>query len=140
MTLEKFHFLVGETIMYCQIIEHDIKMIYAAMRKGDMKRNFEEIRKWTLGETIENLKNLDFKDGDAYISSEDYEFLFKMSEKRNHWCHCCYVDFVYEENFSESKIYEKECRALVNDNKKLSLVYRTLEEVRLQAMRDFNRM
>ena len=40
LTLDEFHFLLGQTIMYCQIIEGDIKHIYCAMRRGDIIDNF----------------------------------------------------------------------------------------------------
>ncbi len=44
MELNKFHFLVGQTIMYCQVIEHDVKRIYAAMRKGDYYENLKKLK------------------------------------------------------------------------------------------------
>ena len=28
MKLDDFHFMIGQTIMYCQVIEHDVKHIY----------------------------------------------------------------------------------------------------------------
>ena len=52
LTLDEFHFLLGQTIMYCQIIEGDIKHIYCAMRRGDMIEKFFLIghQQWSLGE------------------------------------------------------------------------------------------
>ena len=41
--LKEFHFLVGETLMFCQTVELDIKYIYAAMLKGDFDENYEEV-------------------------------------------------------------------------------------------------
>lgn len=38
-----FHKNVGELIMFCQCIEHDIKWIYAGMLKGDVDENFVEL-------------------------------------------------------------------------------------------------
>lgn len=87
MELREFHRMVGEIVMYCQVIEHDVKRIYAAMLKGDYYDNLEKIKKWTLGQTVQKLKELDFSDNDPYISANDYIFLKQMSEKRNHWCH-----------------------------------------------------
>ena len=55
--LHDFHSYVGETIMFCQCIEQDIKFIYAGMLEGDFDGNYEDIEKWTLGRTVKNCKN-----------------------------------------------------------------------------------
>ena len=38
--LDKFHILAGETIMECQRIEHDVKLIYAGMKNGNFDENY----------------------------------------------------------------------------------------------------
>ena len=142
MTLEDFHYTLGQTIMYCQIIENDVKLIYAAMFEGDMNETLAMIKnkKWTLGKTIVELKKLDFSDEEPYISATDYNYLKQMTEKRNHWCHEAYLQFVYDQSDLKSKEFEKECQKLQRDNERLSSVYKALEKVRLNAMRDFNRL
>ena len=62
-----------------------------------------------------------------------------MAHKRDYWCHKTYLQFVYNQSFLDSVEYEKECQKLQRDNEKLSAVYKALEKVRLNAMRDFNR-
>ena len=98
MTLDDFHFLIGQTIMYCQIIEHDAKRIYAAMRVGDFYENLQIIDKWTLGKTVTELKKLDFSGKESYISASDYNYLKQMTKKRNYWCHQTYQNFMYDYN------------------------------------------
>ena len=44
MDINYFHTKLGETLMYCQIIEHDIKFILAGMLKGDFDENFKKYR------------------------------------------------------------------------------------------------
>ena len=142
LSLDEFHLLLGQTIMYCQIIEGDIKHIYCAMRKGDIFENFFMIeqQKWTLGETLVELQKLDYSDNRPYLSLEDYDYLRKLTRKRNHWCHESYINFVYlGEDFASSKEYQKECRRLVEDNQTLAEVYKKLEQVRQRAMHDFKR-
>lgn len=142
LTLDEFHFLLGQTIMYCQIIEGDIKHIYCAMRRGDIIDNFFliEQQKWTLGETLVELQKLDYSDNRPYLSLDDYDYLRKLTRKRNHWCHEAYLNFVYlGDDFPSSKEYKKECRRLVDDNSTLADVYRKLEQVRIRAMYDFKR-
>lgn len=141
MTLENFHLMFGETIMFCQIIEHDVKMIYAAMCKGDMSNTLAMIndKKWTLGHSLKELKKLDFSDENPYLSAENYNFLSQMAQKRDYWCHETYLKFIYISSFENSKEYENECRKLQRDHQKLNSVYQTLEKIRIRAMKDFNR-
>ncbi|MDE6618532.1 MAG: hypothetical protein K2K13_05875 [Clostridiales bacterium] len=140
MDLNHFHLLVGQTIMYCQVIEHDVKRIYAAMHKGDYYNNLSRVEKWTLGKAVQELKALDFSDGDSYISASDYNFLKQMTEKRNHWCHESYQEFLYNKQFLQSKEYADECRKLKRDNERLSSVCNALEEVRIKAQKQFRNM
>ena len=69
MTLDNFHFMVGQTIMYCQVIEHDVKHIYAAMHVGDFYEDLDKIKKWSLGQTVQKLKELDFNSKSHYIGT-----------------------------------------------------------------------
>lgn len=140
MDLNEFHFLVGQTIMYCQVIEHDVKRIYAAMHKGDYYENLDKVEKWTLGKCVAELKELDFSDGDSYISASDYNFLKQMTEKRNHLCHQTYQNFLYNKQFLQSREYADECRKLQRDNERLSNVCDALENVRIKAQKYFKEM
>lgn len=140
LTLDEFHYYLGQTVMYCQIIEWDIKRIFCAMHKGDIVDNFEMLKaqRWTFGETLVELKKLDYSDNNPYLALDDYEYLRKLTGKRNHWCHEAYINFVYlGDDFPMSYEYQKECKRLLEDNKMLSEVYLKLEQVRLRAMRDF---
>lgn len=139
MTLDDFHFMIGQTIMYCQVIEHDVKHIYAAMHVGDFYENLDKIEKWSLGQTVQKLKELDFSIKSHYISANDYNFLKQMTEKRNHWCHQTYQNFLYNKQFLQSKEYADECRKLAHDNGRLLNVCTALEKVRIQAVKDFGR-
>lgn len=140
MTLEDFHFLVGQTVMYCQIIEHDMKRIYAAMLKGDYYDNLHKVENWTLGKLVIELKKVDFSDNNPYISASDYNFLKQMKDKRNHWCHQAYQNFMYNEQFLYSKEYANECRKLQKDNERFSIVYKNLENLRINAQKKFRGM
>ena len=137
MTLDRFHLLVGQTVMYCQVIEHDVKRIYAAMHVGNYYDNLDRIERWTLGQTVQELRALDHSGAEPYISASDYNFLMQMTAKRNHWCHEAYQNFVYEERYLQSRAYADECNRLELDNKKLAEVCRNLEDVRVLAQRDF---
>ena len=98
--MSDFHYYVGRTIMNCQAIEHDIKLIYAGMKAGDMDDNLAMIakKKMTLGTVVSNLKALDRSDDKWFFSDGDYELLKKITDIRNHWAHKAYCEFIYSNN------------------------------------------
>lgn len=103
------------------------------MKNGDLDDNYGKVGNLTLGQIVNNLKTLDKSEGEQYISDSDYNFLKQITEKRNYWCHACYRDFLYEDNWEYSKQYAEVCRKLQNDWKKLSVVYKNVEQAKIKA-------
>ena len=134
MTFEEFKQLHSETIMYCQCIEHDLKWIYSYMLKGNQYETFETLEKTTLGALVKKLKELDNSDNNPFISNDDYNFLKQMTDKRNYWCHQCYIDFIYEDNFIDSPEYNKVCNKLIRDHDRFEIVSNNVEKVRFKAV------
>ena len=141
MTFKDFKYSVGEVVMFCQIIENDIKYIYASMLNGDFKANYEALLKdrVTLGQVVNMLQELDYSDDDHFFTEEEYDYLKKITGIRNHWCHQGYVNFVYIKDFANSKEYERECMFLTNDYDKLKSFYRVVHEIRNKAMMQYGR-
>ena len=52
ITINDFHCWLGETLMYCQRIETDIKWIYAGMLEGDCSENYIAVSEKSLGEVL----------------------------------------------------------------------------------------
>ena len=138
--LQEFHHYVGETIMFCQCIEHNIKLIYAGMLEGDCEENYDNIKKWTLGKTVMKLQKLDNSDDEPYLHKKDYELLRQITEIRNHWVHKAYIFFIYEPNFENSRDFRKQMNRLVNDNNRLSKLSDIIEKARLEALKKYNRI
>ena len=138
--LEGFHYYVGKTIMFCQCIEHDIKLIYAGMLEGDFDENYDDIEKWTLGKTVKELQKLDNSDNKPYFHKNDYNLLEQITSIRNYWAHEAYTSFVYEDGYSYSRRFEKEADRLGNDHNRLSNVHKSVERVRLNVLREYNRI
>ena len=128
--------------MYCQIIENDIKLLYSIMLKGNVEETLNQIEneKWTMGQTLNKLRKLDYSDNSPYLSNDDYNYLNQITQKRNHWCHKAYINFVYIDSLENSKEYRKESKKLYEDNKQLSNVYQKLKKIRLQSLKDFRRI
>lgn len=139
LELNDFHMYLGQTVMYCQIIEHDVKFIFAIMCKGDIAETLEMIEKerWTLGLAINELRAIDCQSGKTpNISDADYNFLKQITKKRNYWCHSAYLNFVYNANFKSSPEYKEICENLINDNTQLKKVYKNLETIKLNLLKN----
>lgn len=138
--LFEFHQLVGETIMFCQCIEHDIKFIYSGMLHGDFSENLKEVEDSPLGPVLKKLEYLDNSDGNPHLSSGDYELLDQIRDIRNHWVHKAYVKFVYLSGSNYEKYFLKELRRLENDHNRLAKLSDIIEKVRLDVLKKFKRI
>lgn len=132
MDFDSYKILHSETIMYYQLIEHDLKYIYAYMRKGDIDNNFERIENMTLGQMIKTLQDLDNSDGNPLISTGDYNFLSQIKDNRNLWAHSNFTEFIYKQNFLYSKEYQKQCEKLQKDHDRVSRACDILENIRVE--------
>ena len=136
--LDIFHRYVGEVIMCCQCIEHDVKMIYAGMRRGDFYDNLCMTRKDTLGEIVNSLERLDRSDNQPFFTSEDYKYMRKIRNIRNYWVHNSYIGFVYEDDIEEKFALIK--KRLLDDRDRLMAFHESVESVRIDVMRLFGRI
>lgn len=103
ITYDDFKFYLGETIEYCQTIEHDIKWIYSMLLKGEPNVTFDSIRKDSLGMVVNKLEPMDKSDGNPFFSNEDYKLIKQITSERNYLCHEIYRTFLYINNFLNSK-------------------------------------
>ena len=140
MTINDFHFYVGESIMRCQTIENDIKWIYSGMHKGKHTITFDKISKWTLGETLSELKKMDNEDGNPYFSMKDYSFLSDLTKKRNELVHSSYKEFVYNKKYESSQEYIDLCNWLKGFRDELEVFSTHIEAIRLDVLRRYSRI
>ena len=139
MDFDEFRLMYATTMVRYQMLEHDIKCIYAYMRVGDIDKHFDEIENKTLGYMIRELERLDNSDNDPLISSNDYEFLKEVCDNRNHWAHEVFIEFIYEKNFYKSKAYKKECDRLEKDYYRISRASDILENIRIDYCKNIIR-
>lgn len=133
MTFSEFQILHSKVIGCFQLIENDLKWIYALMRKGDVDENFDSLDKTNLGFVIKILKKLDNSDGKPFLSPDDYNFLNQMRKKRNYWCHQCYVDFMYLPDGERSRGFNKICLELQRDYQRVIAVQNNVEQAKIVA-------
>lgn len=138
--LEEFHLLVGETMMECQCIEHDVKVIYAAMRQGDFINNYSEISTYTLGKALHELEELDICNVNPFFSVNDYILLDSIRSIRNHWAHRGYVEFAYKKGDDYDQAFAEEFARLKADFKTLLALSAQTEKMRFEVMKKFRRI
>ena len=140
MDLQEFHRLIGETLMCCQTIENDVKVLWAGMCKGYLEENFEKIRELTLGQAVKNLEELDNCDGNPSLSRHDYRLLKEISRERNYIVHNIYQNFVYEPDYINSTEYANECDRLSNFHSRLVRLYESIQKARIDILRELKRI
>lgn len=142
LNLNNYKYMIGETILFYQLIENDLKLIYAGMLKGDFDRNLIIVNNeyHGMGQIINALKKLDNSDGKPYFADNDYKLLSKLAKERNYYCHQCYVDFCYVQNFIYSKQYSESCDKLEKTNGEIQHIQGQTEDIRLKILKQFNRI
>lgn len=98
MTRDTFKMIHSKLIQQVQCIENDLRVIYAAMCKGNFESNLQSLNKTNLGKIARELKELDYSDDFPELSQDYYESINEIIAIRNYWCHQCYLDFVYIQN------------------------------------------
>lgn len=100
-----FYSYIGQIIMFCQKIEHDVKLLSAGLSPHGFevgKKVFEE-DKTTLGQALTMLQDFDNLQKNRYLSNEDYKLLWKVNSTRNYYAHQCFQDLLYIPNDDERK-------------------------------------
>jgi len=124
----------SEIICYCQIIEGDLKWIYSYLKNGNVLATRESLGNLSLGQIVSELKKLSLE-GKAILSDADFNFLYKLTDKRNYWCHECFRDFVYTQNWPTSTQYETTCQKLLSDHNQFHIVCKNIETLKLKLKR-----
>ena len=134
--MDDFHFLVGETLMYCQCIENDIKLMCSALIDGDFNTNMQEVEMQGMGYALTVLKEADQKRKNPYFDKSDYNLLHSLRKTRNYYAHQVYVNFVYLQGESFERGLVEEYSKLEGEHLNLSKLVRVVEKVRLQILKD----
>lgn len=139
-SINAFHESVGKILMECQCIEHDIKLIYAGMLKGDIDENYALVAEQPLGPVLKKLELLDNSDGNPYLSKQDYELLDDIRDIRNHWAHKAYTMFIYKRGQEYDDAFIRQARRLDNDLNRITKLSGSIEKVRFSVLRKYDRI
>ena len=139
ITTEVFDETVGVLIKKCQCIEHDVKIMYAGMLKGDYSDNLNTVIDKPLGPVLKQLEELDYSDDSPYLSRGDYNLLNEIKDIRNYWVHKGYIDFLYGSIDGYQSRLNKQYQILLKDVGRLTRLTEQLEDVRTKMMKHFGR-
>lgn len=103
MTLEKFRLMHSELIEHYQFIEHNLEGIYAVICKKDFVSGLEDVVKSNIGRIVHEIKKIEKEENLSIISQDIYERIESAMERRNFWCHNCYVDMPFKNNHEPKK-------------------------------------
>lgn len=135
LNFNDFKIYHSELIIYCQIIENDLKWIYSEFKIGKPENNYFNVERHNLGKIVTELKALDNSDGNPILSSQDYNYLKQMTQKRNYWCHGCFLEFIYRGHFENSSEYASVCRKLIKDHDRFLILQKSIEQIKLKYHR-----
>ena len=134
----RFKLIHSELIQQVQCVENNLKIIYAAMCKGNFNNNLKSVEKMNLGKIARELEELDNSDDMPEFSEEEYDTIDEIREIRNYWCHQCYLDFIYIENvYEREKEFQKVADKLQYDECRTYDLFRKTEKMRLIIMRKY---
>lgn len=133
--IDEFKITLGDTIMLYQVVENDIRIIRAQMRKGDPETNLEEDKaKYKgLGQIVYALEELDKNNHPQFFGDDVYRNLKRIAHFRNFYCHECAISFAYESEFPNSKFNDAFSR-LKRDHTELYNLFQGLEAVKRKVL------
>lgn len=140
--LDRYKFLLGETVMLYQIMENDLKLMCAGMRNGDFYKNLEFVRGTYkgLGQVVIALEELDNSNRVPYFNEETYRLLNKLARQRNYYCHQCCMEFCYNPYFRESIEFKDSLESLERTNEIIKSVQKQTSIHRESVLTRYNRV
>lgn len=138
MTRDQFKLIHSELIQQVQCIEYNLKVIYAAMRKGNFQSNFQSLSKANLGKIARELEDLDYSDDCPELSEDDYDTIDEIRNIRNYWCHQCYLDFVYiQDNRQREQEFQRIAQRLHFDENRTYALSQKTEKMRIAILNKY---
>jgi hypothetical protein len=139
---DRYKYLLGETILLYQMMENDLKLIYAGMQEGNFFKNIENVRGTYkgLGQIILALEELDTTRSSPYFTKDTYTLLNKLARQRNYYCHQCSLDFCYDPYFRESIEFKDALSQLERTNEIIKSVQAQTSGHRANVLTRYNRV
>ncbi len=96
MTLEKFRIVHSTLIEHYQFIESHLEGIYAAISDKNLIEGLKEVEKDGLTGILREIKQVEKEKRFSVFTGDEYEQLRKIFQRRNVWCHSCYLEIPFD--------------------------------------------
>ena len=135
---DEFKRIVGEIICICQIIELDLKLIYACLYLSIFKKKFKysSNNNWTLGETITQIENIQKKLPEPVFSKDQYSKLYRITSERNNITHTLVKSFSYLDDFVNSMEFKTAFNRINNFSQQVLNLHKIIQEKRVQLCKE----
>lgn len=138
MTRDLFKLIHSELIQQVQCIEYNLKVIYAARRRGNFQSNFQSVNKANLGKIARELEDLDYSDNCPELSEDDYDTIDEIRNIRNYWCHQCYLDFIYiQDDWQREQEFQRIAQRLHFDENRTYDLSQKTEKMRIAILNKY---
>lgn len=138
MTRDTFKMIHSELIQQVQCVENNLRIIYAAMCKGNFKFNLQSLNKANLGKIARELGELDYSDDFPELSQDDYKVIDEIRNIRNYCCHQCYLDFVYIPNDRQrEQAFQRIAQRLHYDENRTYTLFQKTEKMRIAILNKY---
>lgn len=132
MTLEKFRLTHSELIEHYQFIEHNLEGIYAIICKKDFISGLEDVEKSNIGRIVNEIMRIEKEENLSIIPQEIYEQIGNAIERRNFWCHNCYVDMTFKLSGELKK--QEDINRLISDMRDAEELRKILFEIKSKIL------
>ena len=96
MVLKEFRIAHSTLIEHYQFIESHLEGIYAAISGKPFSVGLKEIERDSLSGVIREIREVEQKKNIQVFTNQEYDQLRKIIDRRNFWCHCCYVEMCFD--------------------------------------------
>lgn len=98
MDLLEFRIKHSELIEHYQFVASHLENLYAALnQQRPYSDGMQAVEKDTIIRLVNRIRDWQKEKNKCVLSDEDCNRLKRISERRNFWCHNCYVDLVFDE-------------------------------------------
>ena len=134
MTLDEFRIAHSNIIALYQGLEFNLKRICSILSDKGFIASMDDHERDSMGSVIRELIKLT-KDNDTLrLSDESYDLLNRFRERRNYWCHQCYLDICVKKDAQRREVLkvgrsEAIGRMLIDETRELEAFGAELEEL-----------
>ena len=97
MTLDEFRITHSLLIEHYQHIEYNMKGILAAISDGSsFLEGMEDVERDSIKRLVRGIKLKQEEHGETILEEDECDWLIRISESRNYWCHQCYIAMTFD--------------------------------------------